>query len=207
MAFDNIRLPDDIERGAQGGPRFRTTVITLSSGFERRNRDWEQTRGAWDIGYGLQRKDQFDDVVAFFYARNGRARGFRFKDWLDFQLARQAIGVTDGTNATFQIFRRYTSGTVTFDRLLTKPVAGTVLVWVNGVAITLGAGADEFQVDTTTGIITLGATLAAQTGTTVESQCEFDVPVRFDTDALDLVADTEIAATIPQIPIIEVRVP
>ena len=207
MAFDNIRLPDDIERGAQGGPRFRTTVITLSSGFERRNRDWEQTRGAWDIGYGLQRKDQFDDVIAFFYARNGRARGFRFKDWLDFELARQAIGTTDGSNAAFQIFRRYTSGTVTFDRLLTKPVAGTVLVWVNGVAITLGAGVDEFQVDTTTGIITLGATLAAQTGTTVESQCEFDVPVRFDTDALDLVADTEVAATLPQIPIIEVRVP
>lgn len=206
MAFHDVRLNEDIERGAQGGPRFKTTVVTLSSGFERRNIDWSQTRGEWDVGYGLQRKSQFSSIIAFFYAREGRAHGFRFKDWTDFALERQSVGTTDGSTATFQLFKRYTSGGINFDRNLKKIVAASASVWVNNVSIAEGAGASQFALDDSTGILTLGSTLAAQSGTDIEVACEFDVPVRFDTDNLSLVADTDDAATIPQIPIIELRV-
>lgn len=205
MAFHDVRLPDDVERGAQGGPRFKTTVTTLSSGFERRNIDWEQARGEWDVGYGIDDKASFTRLIDFFYAREGRAHGFRFKDWTDFELARQVIGATDGSNATFQIFKRYTSGAFTYDRTIKKIVAGTESVWVNNVAITEGAGASQYQLDDDTGILTLGSTLAAQTGTDVEVLCEFDVPVRFDTDQLQISALTFDAGSIPQIPIIELR--
>lgn len=206
MAFHDIRLPEDIERGAQGGPRFKTSIVTLSSGFEHRNLEWAQTRGEWDIGYGLQHKTQFSAVADFFYARRGRGHSFRFKDWTDFELARQVIGATDGATATFQVFKRYTSGSFMFDRDLHKIVPGTVSVWVDGVPIVEGTGSSQYQIDLGTGVLTLGATLAAQTGTDVEIQCEFDVAVRFDTDALDLVADTDYAASIPNIPIVEIRV-
>lgn len=206
MAFDNVKLPDDIEKGAQGGPRFRTTIIELSSGFEQRNSQWSQTRGEWDVGYGLQEKEQFEDIIEFFYARQGRARAFRFKDWTDFELARQAIGLTDTTNDTFQIFKRYASGATLFDRILRKIVQDTEAVWVNNVAIAKGLGSGEYQIDYETGIITIGSTLAGQDGTNVEVQCEFDVPVRFNTDALDLVAETSYSAAVPQIPIVEVRI-
>lgn len=206
MAFHDIRLNEDVERGAQGGPRFKTTIRVLSSGFERRNIDWAQTRGFWDIGYGLQNKAMVDIVKDFFYISEGRAHGFRFKDWTDFELARQSIGTTDGVNAIFQVFKRYTSGLFIFDRLLKKIVTGTENVWVNNAAITEGAGASQYQLDDTTGILTIGSTLAAQSATDVEIMCEFDVPVRFDTDALDLTADTDTASSIPEIPIIEIRV-
>lgn len=215
MAFHETRLPDEIERGALGGPRFKTTVIELSSGFERRNIDWSLARGEWDIGYGLMSLDDttqstyIDLVRQFFYAREGRAHGFRFKDWSDFELARSIIGLTDGSNATFQIFKRYTSGSVDYDRSLTKIVTGTESVWVNNVAITEGAGVSQYQLNDNTGVITLGSTLAAQSGTNVEVQCEFDVPVRFDDDHLRIsmqhAAGTG-AASIPGIPIIEIRV-
>ena len=207
MAFHEVRLDEDIERGAQGGPRFNTTVLTLTSGFERRNINWVQTRGEWDIGYGLQKKTQFTVVLDFFYAREGRAHGFRFKDWTDFELARQVIGITDTVQASFQIFKRYESGGITFDRTLKKIVDGTVSVFVNNVLIVEGAGADQYTLDDNTGLVVLGATLVAQTATNVEVACEFDVPVRFANDALDLVADTDVAGTIPQIPITEIRVP
>ena len=205
VGFHDVRLPEEIERGALGGPGFNTTVLELSSGFERRNIEWSESRGAWDVGYGLQRKSLFTPVLEFFYARRGRAFGFRFKDWTDFQMARQAVGQTDGSNATFQIFRRYPSGTFFFDRRLTKIVDATQTVWVNGVQVAEGGGAGQYQLDDATGVVTLGATLAGQSGTDVEVQCEFDVPVRFDTDRLELVADTDTAATIPQIPIVELR--
>lgn len=213
MAFHEVRLPEDVERGAQGGPGFNTTVITLSSGFERRNINWEQARQRWDIGYGLMDREgnvdqaDFSEVLAFFYAREGRAHGFRFKDWTDFELARQLIGTTDGgTTTQFQVFKRYTSGVVTYDRPLTKIVSGSVSVWVNSVSIAEGAGASQYQINLNTGIITLGSTLAAQSGTDVEVECEFDIPVRFDVDQMEMNAVLYNAASVPAIPVVEIRV-
>ena len=78
-------------------------------------------------------------------------------------------------------------------------------VWVNNVEITEGGGAGQFQVDLLTGVITLGSTLAAQTGTDVEAECEFNVPVRFNVQKLTLRLLIENAGQIPSIPIIEVR--
>lgn len=207
MAFDDVRLPDDVEKGAQGGPQFLTTIIELSSGYEQRNAQWSQTRGEWDIGYGLRNNDQgVTDVIAFFYARQGRARGFRFKDWTDYQLSRQVIGLTDGATATFQAYKRYSSQATVFDRQLTKIVSDSDSLWVNNVAITKGTSNAQYQLNNDTGVVTLGATLAAQSSTNIELQCEFDVPVRFDTDKLNLIAETGYAASMPQIPIIEIRI-
>ena len=204
MAFHDARLPDDIERGAQGGPLFKTTVLELASGFEQRNINWADAKGRWDASYGVQNKVGYTRLINHFRARRGRAYSFPFKDWSDFQMARQIIGVTDGATATFQIFKNYVSGPTTVTRELTKPVTGTTSVWVNDAAITIGAGADQAQVARLTGIVTLGATLAAQTGTNVEVQTEFDVPVRYDTDQLDIRLDWEQAGDLPATPVIEV---
>ena len=81
MAFDNIRLPVDIEQGAQFGPTFSTTVLQLSSGKEQRNQNRGRQLCAGDIAYGIQSKTDYMAVRTFFYARRGRARGFLFKDW------------------------------------------------------------------------------------------------------------------------------
>lgn len=211
MAFHEVRLPEEVEKGAVGGPKFKTTVSPLASGHERRNIDWEKVRGQWDISYGITSKDNtltsdFPSVVEFFYARQGRAHGFRFKDWTDFELARQNIGTTDGSDATYQAFKRYSSGGVDYDRDLNKLVSTTVQVWVNNVSIVEGAGAGEFTVNLNTGVVTLGSTLAAQSGTAVELKTEFDVPVRFDSDEMDVTAAIHSAASINRIGIIEVRI-
>lgn len=212
MAFHEVRLPEEIEIGAQGGPAFNTSIISLSSGFEQRNINWEQARLKWDIGYGVMGKDglvdeiSMDRLIAFFYAREGRAHGFRFKDWTDFELVRSVIGLTDGANASFQIIKRYTSGFIDHDRQITKIVNGSVSVWVDNVLITQGVGDSQYQINLNTGLITLGVTLASQIGTNVEVQCEFDVPVRFDTDQLSLNVFLFNASSIPNIQIVEIRV-
>lgn len=214
MAFHDDRLPVDIERGAQGGPGFRTTIQALSSGQEKRNIQWSRARGRWNIAYGVQTLEDLSDVVEFFYAREGRGHSFRFKDWVDYRIpfprptadTRQSIGATDTSTADFQIFKRYSSGGTNYDRTITKPVSGTVRVWVNSVEISLGAGADQFQVNLLTGVITLGSTHVATNGQAVEVQCEFDVPARFDIDQLDVTAFTFDAGETPAISIKEVLV-
>ncbi len=219
MTFrEDVRLPVDIERGAQSTPTFSTTVIELANGFEKRNQNWSLPRLVFDISYGISLKPDLDAVIDTFYAIKGQLDSFRFKDWADFEIGdslggtastRQFIGSTNGALTTFQMFKTYVSGAVaTFNRTVIKPVAGTTRVWVNDVEITEGGGSSEFAVDTATGIITLGATLAAQSGTDVAVITEFDVPVRFATDLLNITTEVfhqEAVIGLPGIPLVELR--
>ena len=85
MAFHDIRFPDNISRGARGGPRRRTQVVTLASGAEERNASWADSRRAYDASYGIRRADDLAQVIAFFEARNARLHAFRWKDWADYK--------------------------------------------------------------------------------------------------------------------------
>lgn len=207
MSFDEVRFPDNIGRGARGGPERRTRVVELASGREERNAVWADSRRRYDISYGIRRADDLAAVIAFFEARNGRLRGFRFKDWADYRSCApsgtpaaldQPIGTGSGSATTFQLSKRYTSGSRTWVRPITKPVAGTVLIALGAIVQPSG-----WSVDPTTGIVTFGT--APAPGVAVTAGFEFDVPVRFDTDNLDVTLDFERLGTIQSIPLIEVR--
>lgn len=196
--FVDSRLPGHIESGAQGGPTFNTGIQTLDSGYEKRNINWSQARAKYDVSYGIRSKEDFSQVLAFFYARRGRAVGFRFKDWTDFQVQDQLIatGTAGDTRTQFQIFKRYESGGYYYDRTLYKLATDTVVVRVNGAAVTP-------TVNLNTGIVTLAAPLAEGDLLTVD--CEFEVPVRFDIDELSLTATLADLASIPSITLIELK--
>ena len=40
MAFHEVRFPDNISRGARGGPERRTQIVEMASGDEERNGSW-----------------------------------------------------------------------------------------------------------------------------------------------------------------------
>ena len=81
MAFHEVRFPDNISRGARGGPERRTQIVELASGDEERNASWANSRRRYDVAYGIRRADDLAAVVAFFEARNGRLYGFRYKEY------------------------------------------------------------------------------------------------------------------------------
>lgn len=212
MAHDEVRLPENVERGARGGPGFNTTVLKLFSGFERRNQNFANPKGRWDLSYGITNKVNLDNVINFFYARRARHRSFRFKDWSDFQIGntftfdastRQNIGTGDGVITVFQVFKRYTDGgAFTFDRTIKKLVAGTLKVYKDGVLQISG-----FTADNNTGLITF--TSPPANGVLVAVICEFDVPVRFDHDNLDItteVFDSDAKMSLPSINVVEIPV-
>jgi uncharacterized protein (TIGR02217 family) len=207
MAFHEVRFPDNISRRARGGPERRTQIVELASGDEERNASWANSRRRYDVAYGIRRADDLAAVVAFFEARNGRLHGFRFKDWGDHKsclpsqassATDQAIGSGDGALTVFQLVKRYASGGQSWTRTITKPVAGTVRIALDGVEQASG-----WSVDTTTGIVTFDT--APATGVAVTMGFEFDVPVRFDTDALDVILDLERLGSITSIPLVEIR--
>ncbi len=208
MAFNETRLPDDVEKGASGGPGFKTSVTVRSSGKEQRNSEWSTTRGEWDIGYGILTKEDFAVVLAVFYAQRGRLDGFRFKDWSDFELADQQIALGDDTTTVFQIFKRYTFGAVNFDRDLTRIITGTIVVRLDGV---LQTDPGDYTIDLDTGLITMVVAPASTGGTGPSSEevlsveCDFEVPVRFDTDTFGITLEVFNAGAIPNLPIVELK--
>ncbi|ETD83197.1 phage distal tail protein, Rcc01695 family [Rhodobacter capsulatus] len=207
MAFHEVRFPDNVSRGARGGPERRTQIVELTSGAEERNASWANSRRRYDVAYGIRRADDLAAVVAFFEARNGRLHGFRFKDWADFKSClpsqtpgptNQPIGSGNGAATLFQLTKRYTSGAQSWSRAIAKPVAGTVTIALNGTPQASG-----WSVSTTTGLITFVTAPAA--GVAITAGFEFDVPVRFDTDALDVTLDFERLGSITSIPLVEIR--
>ncbi len=203
--FVNTRLDDSVEQGAKGGPGFLTTVLPLASGMEKRNIEWSRQRQKWDIGYGIQTKEDFEAVLAHFYVCMGKAHGFRFKDWTDFQIGRdglQKIGTGDNVATTFQATRLYSiaGGAYTYSRKITRLVQGTVKVYLNGA---LKTETTDYTVNYDTGLITF--VVHPGMGVLVQLQAEFDTPVRFDTDMLDIAVTWSDAMAAPQIAIIELK--
>jgi uncharacterized protein (TIGR02217 family) len=196
MAFDNVRLNVAIERGAEGGPGFKTTVITQASGKEQRQAEWLHERGYWDVSYGIMNKEDYTEIYNFFRDRRGRHRGFRFKDWADYQATNEMLGTGDGVNRVFKLTKDYGY----YKKRITRPVSGTVTVTVAGTPKTSG-----FTVDHQTGTITFTNTEEhiPAIGAAVRASFEFDLPVRFDMDQLKLRVIWEHAASFPEMPIIE----
>lgn len=209
MAFHEIRFPANISFGSQGGPERLTEVVTLANGFEERNTPWEHSRRHYDAGFGLRSLEDVDSLLAFFEARRGRLHAFRWKDWSDYKsggsnaaltVIDQLIGVGDGTTVAFQIKKTYHSGTASYVRPIKKPVAGTVIV---AIANDPKVEGQEFSVDASTGIVTF--VTPPDIGVLITAGYEFDVPARFDTDAIKTSVASFRAGDIPSVPIVEVR--
>ena len=212
QAFHEVRFPTGISRGATGGPERRTEIVTLSSGHEERNTRWAHSRHRYNAGYGIRTLDDLETVVAFFEERRGRLYGFRWKDHTGYKSCQpsgsvtaldQTIGTGDGTTSQFALVKSYGSSGSEYIRPITKPVDGTVLVAVNG---SVKTPSSDYTLDTTTGVVTFQSGSVPQAGEVVTAGFEFDVPVRFDTDFLQISLDDFNAGQIPDIAIIEVRI-
>lgn len=191
MAFDEVQFPAAIMAyGTAGGPGHKTQITETDSGHEERVGKWTYPRHRLRVELLSRSNMEIAEIRRFAIARQGALRGFRAKDWNDFTTnedgvsaatdADVQIGVGDASETDFQLSKLYTSGLSTITRKIIKPVDGTDLVAIDGVA---QIGGVDYTIDTTTGLITF----ASAPGNTliVTAGCEFDVPVRFSQDVDD----------------------
>ena len=210
MSFHETSFPLETALKASGGPERRTDVATMSSGREERNQRWAHSRRRFDAGSGVKSFAELAGIIAFFEERRGRLYGFRFRDRLDWKSCApgqtiaptdQKLGVGDGARASFQLIKRYGGAHAPYDRAITKPTPASIRVAVAGAEKASGV---DFDVDAATGVVTFRAGCTPPAGAAVTAGFAFDVPVRFDTDFLDIDIEAFEAGAIPKIPLIEI---
>ena len=195
-AFHDVRFPLDLGYGATGGPQFSTQVVNTGSGFEQRNSSWAEARLHYDAGVGVRSEADLAELVAFFRARRGAAHGFRFNDPLDHAATHEPIGVGDGVRTRFELVRTYGSGADAQVRRITRPVASSISVTVGGIAVAAWSLGALGNVD---------LAVAPASGVAVAASFDFDVPVRFAEDRLEVGLASWRAGDVPSVPLIEVR--
>jgi uncharacterized protein (TIGR02217 family) len=201
--FDDVVFPLQIGREAEVTAEFSTNVVTTLSGHERRNSSWSNARLSYDVGPGVRSEAELGQLLSFFRARRGPAVGFRLSDPFDNSsngmlgnpnMLDQTLGVSDGVRTTFALTKTYgLDGQI---RRITRPVAASVTVAVNGVMATgwsLASG----------GVISFRA--APPVGAVITAGYRFDVPVRFANDRIDVARATFGAGDMPSVPLVEIR--
>ena len=215
MAFDDVSFPNDIARGAIGGPSFNSQVCKSVGGFRQSNARWSAPLRTWDVGHEIYSITKLESLMAFHLARQGRVIAFRFRDWSDYYVGMsysdpqninlqytsyQQFATGDGATKIFQLTRAYVDPIRTTYRNITRPVSGSVKIYLNGVNQASG-----WSVDTTTGLVTF--VTAPGIGVAIQWAGMFDVPCCFGSDKMAFTHEMVRKGEMTSIVIEEVREP
>ena len=205
QAFDDVLYPFELGRNTAVAPEFSTTITVGSSGHERRNSLWSDALINFDVGPGIRSETELSQLIEFFRARRGPARGFRISDPFDFSsnqmtgtptMADQLIAIGDGATADFQLVKSYGSGDEPQVRPITRPREDTLMVSIDNMMATGWSLGEK-------GIITFAE--APADGAAIRAGFLFDVPVRFAEDRIDISGVNFAAGEAPSIPLVELR--
>lgn len=204
------RFPSAVAFGALGGPERRTDVVLLASGFEARNARWADSRRRYDASTGIRSLADLRAVLSLFEKARGRLYGFRFRDPFDHSsrsdgglpmASDQPLGTGDGTETRFVPRKTYGSGETAYVREIRLVDAGSLRVALDGVMQVIGS---DVTLDEGTGDLVFAVPPAE--GVAITAGFTFDVPVRFDTDRLEVSLTHFEAGDIPTIPLVEIKI-
>lgn len=172
--FIELRLLDCVSHGTSFALEFSTNIITLRSGIENRNANWDYPKAKFSVDYNCLTVEDTKKLRETFIICKGSATAFRFKDWTDFQVEKQFLTTATGSKQEVQLFKSYKIANKEFKRKITKPIKSTIELFSGGKML-------DFEVNST-GIISFTAPKSNE----VSISFEYDVPVRFLNDNLTL---------------------
>jgi uncharacterized protein (TIGR02217 family) len=147
--LESPRFPDNIAFKATVGPTYLTVVNQIYSGRDSSIVAWSQARIKFDVGRRAMNATDTATLDAFFRAVKGRGYRFRIKDWTDYTDGGAGVLTAQATAGVYQLGKLYTAGALSETRLIQKPVAGTVVAYRNGTAVST-----SYTLDATTGLLT-----------------------------------------------------
>jgi len=168
--------------GWQASPEFNTDVRMLRSGREKRRGLNDLVRHRYTLPFNNISSDEYlMKLKAAFLAVRGQLHSFLVKDDSDYLSVDDPLGLAPSGSAAVQLIHLANfEGAAFYERIITKPVAGTVVVKQNGV---VKAGA----ADPLTGLFI--PTSAWTPGAVLTWSGEFRVAVRFASDSLPMSID------------------
>ncbi len=174
MNFQDIRLPVFMEAFAVGSPIFAACSALTMSGREVRRLESEAARQKYILKNCRLSYLQFEQFNNFFRARRGSCFSFRFRDYADYKVEKQVIAVGDGRAKQFLLVKLYDDQVSPYCRRITKPVVGTVKIYLDNVLI-------DADINYLEGIISLKEPLIQ--GQTLSADFIFDLMVRFSANS------------------------
>jgi len=195
MSFLDIRFPESISFNSSTIVQFNTAVVQTKGGYEYRNARWSRGKMRFNVKNGIKTTAELDEMLTFFRNVMGKGYGFRYKDWSDYRAAGQNIGIGDGEKTSFQLVKQYAISTNIYTRTITKPVNQSVKIYFDSVET------NDFSVDYLSGIISFPSPV--EENTILTADFEFDVPVRFDSDELQIMMETLRSGKIDDIVLVE----
>ena len=200
-----------------------------AGGHEQRNANWASPRIRFNVVPGVKNQAQLYELMSFFRLCQGKAFGFRFKDWSDYQGMYEQIGISDGQNLRYQLCKWYGvqetgmmklhgNGRVNQGdggneeyanekntkyarkRLIHKPQLGSVKIFCDGSEL----DRTKYIVDYSNGSVVLDE--VSEAGVKIAADFMFDVPVRFDIDYLPIKVEGSGLYIHAEIPLVELRI-
>lgn len=204
----DVRLSREIEVGAKARPRYKTDKINADGGYVVRNQRWryplfdfEFTIEPGYIDEGDYVEDpaeieKLEEFIRLFHVVGGAGSPFPFRHWRDYQALDQPLGYGDYSQTEYQLYRSYTLGAVTRRRKILLPVVNSLVAYVDGAptAATVNRG---------TGILTFA--LPPDGGQVITADFDFDVPVCFASDEIEMIALSDVLDQPASITLEEVR--
>lgn len=165
--------------GWQGGPSFKTLIVTMASGRERRNAEWAQARHSYSMPFLNISPESYRNIKQMHYVCRGMVNAFQFQDQLDYQADNDFFGVGDGVKTEFQLGKVSVIEGVSYDREIYLVRPGATFT-DNGSTVTP-------TVDEDRGLVTFSS--APADGNLLRWSGEFLLWVRFNQDDLPFSLD------------------
>lgn len=168
--------------GWNGGPEFRTTIVEMANGRERRNGAWAHARHRYTLPFANIGPDEYRAIRQMFEVCRGALHSFLYRDPLDSIAENEAIGIGDGETSTFQFTKNSIIEGVVYQRLVTAfTESDDVSVFVDG------SEASGISMDRDRGILVFPSPPAE--GSIITWSGSFALWVRFANDWLPFSVD------------------
>ncbi len=179
MNYLDIDFPKNLSLCFSGGPEFTTVISETKNRAETRNQIWDSPKYRYNLINKICNRKVYNQLLNFFLICRGRKMAFNFLDYNDCRLSKQQIGVGDGKNLKFEIYKTYSHGECSFKRRIFK--LKDVKVFVDNEEIE----SKHFIIED--GILFFAEDCVPPASSVITIDAFFFVVVRFDSDFLSVI--------------------
>ena len=120
MNYKDIYFPNELSFCFSKSIEFLTSICISKNKKENRFENWDNPRFKYNLVYNNLNKNLFNKLQSFFLICKGCKFAFNFKDIDDNRIEHQQIGVGDGLQNHFTIYKNYSYNNTAFKRKIQK---------------------------------------------------------------------------------------